>query len=251
MRGVMSQPSGFSSIQIHGFRVDCVTMDDALSLCEKFIAEGGPHHIVTADASMVMTARENSEFNEIAGKAALVTPDGAGILWASKKLGTPVPAKVSGVELSERLVALSGEKGWRVYFLGAGPGVAEAAAQKMREKYAGANIVGVRDGYFKADDEEAVIAEVSAAKPDILLVALGIPRQEKLIDRYKDRLGAKVLIGVGGTLDVFSGTVKRAPVWMQKVGLEWFWRVASNPNAARFKKLAVLPRFALLTLKSR
>lgn len=251
MRGVMSQPSGFSSIHIHGFRVDCVTMDDALSLCEKFIAEGGPHHIVTADASMVMTARENSEFNEIAGKAALVTPDGAGILWASKKLGTPVPAKVSGVELSERLVALSGEKGWRVYFLGAGPGVAEAAAQKMREKYAGANIVGVRDGYFKTDDEEAAIAEVAAAKPDILLVALGIPRQEKLIDRYKDRLGAKVLIGVGGTLDVFSGTVKRAPVWMQKVGLEWFWRVASNPNAARFKKLAVLPRFALLTLKSR
>ena len=240
-----------SSIQIHGFRIDCVTMDDALSLCEKFITEGGPHHIVTADASMVMTARENSEFREIAGKAALVTPDGAGILWASKRLGTPVPAKVSGVELSEKLVALSGEKGWRVYFLGAGPGVAEAAAQKMREKYAGANIVGVRDGYFKPDEEASMIAEVSAARPDILLVALGIPRQEKLIDRYKDQLGAKILIGVGGTLDVFSGTVKRAPAWMQRAGLEWLWRVASSPNAARFKKLAVLPRFALLTLKSR
>ena len=251
MQGVMPPPPGFSSVQIHGFRVDCVTMDDALTLCEKFIKEGGPHHVVTADASMVMTARENPEFQEIAAKAALVTPDGAGILWASRKLGTPVPAKVSGVELSEKLVALSGEKGWRVFFLGAGPGVAEAAAQKMREKHPGANVVGVRDGYFKPEDEESVVTEISLARPDILLVALGIPRQEKFIDRYKEKLGAKVLIGVGGTLDVFSGTVKRAPIWMQKAGLEWFWRVASSPNAARFKKLAVLPRFALLTLKSR
>ena len=244
-------PADFPSIQIHGFRIDCVTMGDALALCEKFIEEGGPHHIVTADASMVMTSLENSEFKEIAARAALVTPDGAGILWASKKLKTPVPAKVSGVELSEKLVALSGEKGWRVYFLGAGPGVAEAAAQRMREKHPGANIVGVRDGYFKPADEEAVIAEVSATRPDILLVALGIPRQEKLIDRYKGQFGAKVLIGVGGTLDVFSGTVKRAPIWMQRAGLEWLWRVSSNPNAARFKKLAALPRFALLTLRER
>ncbi len=239
------------SLTIHGFRVDSVTMDQALELCERFIAEGGPHQIVTADASMVMTAREDADFQAIASRAALVTPDGAGILWASKTLKTPLGAKVSGVELSEKLVARSGEWGWRVYFLGAGPGVAEAAAKKMQEKYPGASIVGTRDGYFKPEQEAEVVAEVAAANPDILLVALGIPRQEKFIDRHKDALGAKILIGVGGTLDVFSGSVKRAPVWMQKSGLEWFWRVASSPNAARFKKLAVLPRFVLLTLRSR
>lgn len=239
------------SLKIHGFRIDQVTMDEALALCADFITEGGPHQIVTADASMVMTAREDAEFQGIANKAALVTPDGAGIIWACKTLGTPLKAKVSGVELSEKLVALSGQKGWRVYFLGAGPGVAEAAAEQMRQKYPGANIVGCRDGYFKPEQEAQVVAEIAAQKPDILLVALGIPRQEKFIERQKDALGAKVLIGVGGTLDVFSGSVKRAPVWMQKAGLEWFWRVASNPNSARFKKLAVLPRFAMLTLKAK
>lgn len=226
-------------------------MEQALSLCDTFIAEGGPHQIVTADASMVMTALEDREFQRIAGDAALVTPDGAGILWACKKLGTPLLAKVSGVELSEKLVALSGEKGWRVFFLGAGPGVAEAAAEKMRVKFPGANIVGTRDGYFKPEQEADVVAEVAATQPDILLVALGIPRQEKFIDRNKAALGAKILIGVGGTLDVFSGTVKRAPVWMQKAGLEWFWRVASNPNPARFRKLATLPKFVLRTLRVR
>jgi N-acetylglucosaminyldiphosphoundecaprenol N-acetyl-beta-D-mannosaminyltransferase len=160
---------------------------------------------------------------------------------------------VSGVDLSERLVALSAHKGWRVYFLGAAPGVAAQAAEKMREKYPGAQIVGTRDGYFKPDDEASVIAEVVAAKPDILLVALGIPRQEKFIRRHKAALGVPVLIGVGGTLDVFSGTVKRAPVWMQKASLEWFYRLTSDPRQfkKRLEKQRLLPRFVLMTLRAR
>ena len=237
-----------NSLTLHGMRVDRVTMDGALEYVASFIDSGKPHHIVTADASMVMTFREDKDFAAIVEQAALITPDGAGILWACKRQNTPIPAKVSGVDLSAKLVELSGKKNWRVFFFGGAPGVAEAAAQKMRERFPDAQICGVRDGYYKADEENAVAEQIAATTPDILLVAMGIPRQEKFIARQKERVGAKVYIGVGGTLDVFSGTVKRAPVWMQKSGLEWFYRIASNPNAARLKKLAALPRFALLTV---
>jgi N-acetylglucosaminyldiphosphoundecaprenol N-acetyl-beta-D-mannosaminyltransferase len=236
------------SLTLHGMRIDRVTMEGTLECVASFIASGRPHHIVTADASMVMTYREDKEFAAIVDQAALITSDGAGVLWACKRLNLPVPPKVSGVDLSATLVEFSGKKGWRVFFFGGAPGVAEAAAQKMRERFPDANICGFRDGYYKPDEENTVAEQIAATKPDILLVAMGIPRQEKFILRQKERVGAKVYIGVGGTLDVFSGTVKRAPVWMQKSGLEWFYRIASNPNAARLKKLAALPRFALLTL---
>jgi N-acetylglucosaminyldiphosphoundecaprenol N-acetyl-beta-D-mannosaminyltransferase len=223
-------------------------MDDALALIERFIAEGTPHHIVTADASMVVTYTQDAEFARIVDRAELVTPDGAGILWATRRLGTPVRAKVSGVDLSARCCALSAQKGWRVFFFGSAPGVAEAAAAQTRQRFPGAKIVGVRDGFFGPDEEPQVVEQIRAAKPDILLVALGIPKQEKFIHRNRDILGVPVSIGVGGTLDVFSGTVKRAPIWMQNVGLEWLYRLAANPK--KISKVALLPRFALMTLRA-
>jgi N-acetylglucosaminyldiphosphoundecaprenol N-acetyl-beta-D-mannosaminyltransferase len=242
-----------NTTHVHGMRIDRITMDDALTLSEQYIASGEPHHIVTADASMVVTVDMDGEFREIVEHADLVTADGAGILWACKRLGTPIPAKVSGVDLSEKLIALSAQKGWRVFLFGAGPGVAEAAAEKMRAKYPGANIVGTRDGFFKPEDEETIVARIHEAKPDILLVALGIPKQEKFITRHKEALGVPVMIGVGGTLDVFSGTVKRAPVWMQKASLEWFYRLTSDPKQfkKRLEKQRLLPKFVMMTLKVR
>jgi N-acetylglucosaminyldiphosphoundecaprenol N-acetyl-beta-D-mannosaminyltransferase len=235
-------------VRLLGMRVDRVTMDEALALIERFIAEGTPHHIVTADASMVVTYTQDAEFARIVDRAELVTPDGAGILWATRRLGTPVRAKVSGVDLSARCCALSAQKGWRIFFFGAASGVAEAAAAQTRERFPGANIVGVRDGFFGPDEEPHVVEQIRAAKPDILLVALGIPKQEKFIHRNRESLGVPVSIGVGGTLDVFSGTVKRAPIWMQNVGLEWLYRLAANPK--KISKVALLPRFALMTLRA-
>jgi N-acetylglucosaminyldiphosphoundecaprenol N-acetyl-beta-D-mannosaminyltransferase len=232
-----------------GMRVDRVTMDQTLELVENYIRSGQPHHIVTADASMVVTASQDAEFARIVAASDLVTPDGAGILWATRRLGSPVPAKVSGVDLSARLVGLSGSKGWRIFFFGAAPGVAAAAADRMRERFPDANIVGHRDGFFRPEDEERIVDEIRAARPDILLIALGIPKQEKFLFRHKAALGVPVMIGVGGTLDVFSGAVKRAPVWMQNVGLEWLYRTASDPKR-RIKKLTLLPKFALMTLRA-
>jgi N-acetylglucosaminyldiphosphoundecaprenol N-acetyl-beta-D-mannosaminyltransferase len=230
-------------------RVDRVDMDAAIALVERFIAEGRPRQIVTADASMVVTAAEDPEFGRIVAASDLVTPDGAGILWATKRLGTPVTTKVSGVDLAARCCALSPEKGWRIFFFGSGPGVAEEAAARMLARHPGAQIVGFRDGYFKPEDEAQIVEQIRAAKPDILLVALGIPKQEKFIDRHKDALGVPVCIGVGGTLDVFAGAVKRAPVWMQQAGLEWLYRIASNPKK-RLSKAKALPRFVQMTLKA-
>lgn len=244
---VLSRP--VESVNLLGMRVDRVTMDQAIGLAEEYIRSGRPHHIVTADASMVVTASQDPEFARIVAASDLVTPDGAGILWATRRLGAPVPAKVSGVDLSAQLIARSGSKGWRVYFFGAAPGVADAAAAKMRERYPDCAIVGTRDGFFKPEDEPRIIEEIRGAKPDILLLALGIPKQEKFIARHKEALGVPVMIGVGGTLDVFSGTVKRAPVWMQNVGLEWLYRTASDPKR-RIKKLSLLPKFALMTLRA-
>jgi N-acetylglucosaminyldiphosphoundecaprenol N-acetyl-beta-D-mannosaminyltransferase len=244
-----SSPLSPDSVTLLGMRVDRVTMDGVLALVDGYIRSRKPHHIVTADASMVVTAMEDPEFSKIVAASDLVTPDGAGILWATRRMGTPVPAKVSGVDLSARLIGLSGEKGWRVFLFGAAPGVAEAAAQQMRERFPNANIVGVRDGFFKPEDEPQIVESIRAAKTDILLVALGIPKQEKFIFRHKAALGVPVCIGVGGTLDVFSGTVKRAPVWIQNIGLEWLYRTASDPKR-RIGKLVLLPKFARMVLQA-
>jgi N-acetylglucosaminyldiphosphoundecaprenol N-acetyl-beta-D-mannosaminyltransferase len=243
------EPVALNSIHLLGMRIDRVDMDGALRLVEQFIANGTPHQIVTADASMIVQATEDPEFARIAEDADLVTADGAGILWATRRLGITLRAKVSGVDLATRCCALSPAKGWRLYFFGAGPGVAETAARRMTEQYPGAQIVGTRDGFFSPADEAQIVADIRAARPDILLVALGIPKQEKFIERNKAALGVPVSIGVGGTLDVFSGTVKRAPVWMQNAGLEWLYRIAGSPRK-RIKKAAALPRFALMALRA-
>jgi N-acetylglucosaminyldiphosphoundecaprenol N-acetyl-beta-D-mannosaminyltransferase len=244
-----SSPVPPDSVNLLGMRVDRVTMDGVLALAESYIRSRKPHHIVTADASMVVTSTQDPEFAKIVAASDLVTPDGAGILWATRRMGTPVPAKVSGVDLSAKLIALSGEKKWNVFFFGAAPGVAEAAAQEMRKRYPDANIVGVRDGFFKPEDEAGIVKSIRDAKTDILLVALGIPKQEKFIFRHKEALGVPVCIGVGGTLDVFSGTVKRAPVWIQNIGMEWLYRTLSDPKR-RIGKLVLLPKFARMVLQA-
>nr|CAA9215781.1 N-acetylmannosaminyltransferase [uncultured Armatimonadetes bacterium] len=237
------------SVNLFGMRVDRVDMAGALALIERFVQERTPpRHIVTADASMVVTADNDPDFAAIVNASDLVTPDGAGILWATKRMGTPVRAKVSGVDLAARCCALSEEKGWRIFFFGAAPGVAEEARARMLARHPGAHIVGIRDGFFKPEDEPAIVAQIREARPDILLVALGIPKQEKFIQRHKAELGVPVCVGVGGTLDVFSGSVRRAPTWMQNSGLEWLYRVASNPK--KISKVALLPRFALMTLRA-
>src|SRR5437016_7952943 len=157
-------------VSLHGVHVNRVTMADTLDILDRFIREGGPHHVITLDASMCVMAREDAELRRIVESAELITPDSAGVLWACRRFGQPLQGRVSGVEIVERLCARSAEKGYRLFFFGAAPGVAEAAAEKMRERHPGCQIVGTRDGFFKAEEEEAVVEQIRASAPDVLCV---------------------------------------------------------------------------------
>ncbi|MHB8635056.1 MAG: WecB/TagA/CpsF family glycosyltransferase [Fimbriimonadaceae bacterium] len=243
------QPLVHDTVSILGVPVDRVTMDTAIARIETFIESGSPHFVVTADSSGLYAQLKDDCFRAALANADLVTPDSFGVVWAAKRLGKPVAGRVSGVELVDRLCARSAEKGYRIFILGAAPGIGEMAAERLRLRYPGCNIVGTRHGFFPAEDDLIVAEEVAESKPDILFVAMGIPRQEKFIVATMDVIRAKVAIGVGGSFDVFSGKTARAPQFVQRANLEWLWRLAMNPR--KYSKAAMLPRFAWLVLRSK
>ncbi len=216
---------------------------------ETLIQSEGQHMVATADSSMIFDAQSDSELRSILEAADLVTPDSSGVIWAGKRRGEPFPEKVSGVDLVARLCELSAQKGYKIAILGAAPGVAETAAEKLTLQFPGCNIVGTRHGFFPTESDEVVAEEIGALKPDILFVAMGIPRQEKFIARHKSLHRAKVAIGVGGSFDVYSGKAKRAPVFIQKAKMEWLWRLLQNPS--KYKKTMKLPRFMFAVMRSK
>jgi N-acetylglucosaminyldiphosphoundecaprenol N-acetyl-beta-D-mannosaminyltransferase len=253
MNAVMERPAEsdapLPTVTLLGLPVHRLTMPAALDLLDGFVRARTPHHIVTADASMLVMAQDDPELHDIILRADLVTPDSTGVLWAAKRADKPIAERVSGVVLVEKLCALSAERDYRLFFLGAAPGVAEQAAKRMSEKYPGCQVVGTRDGFFAPEEEGQIVQNIRDSHADIVCVAMGIPKQEKWIARHRHELGASVLIGVGGTLDVLSGTVKRAPVVFQKLHLEWLWRVVSNPK--KISKVMLLPQFVKIILREK
>jgi len=226
---------------ILGVPVHRVRMEQALRTIEQLIATRTPHLVITADANAILIALDDPEFRQLMAEAALVTPDGAGLLWAGRYSGQPFPERVSGVDLVWHLTRLSHERGYRLFFLGAAPGVAERARENLLRQFPQAQIVGTHHGYFSAEQEPEVIAQIRAARPDVLLIAMGMPRQEKWAHRHRHALNTPVMIGVGGSFDVYAGVVKRAPRWLQQSGLEWLWRLIQDPR--KIKKVRNLPRF--------
>ena len=229
-----------------GVKIHRVDMDGTLALIREFIASDKPHIIVTADASSVMRAQSDTEFQYLVNAADLITPDGFGVIKAASLLGCPLIERVSGVEIAKEMCRMSAEEGFSIYFLGAAPGVAELAAQNMKSRFPALNIAGVHDGFFGPERDAEIVAQVKESGAQALLVAMGIPRQEKFIYDNLNKLGVRVAMGVGGSFDVFSGKVKRAPVWFQNHGLEWLYRLAKDPS--KMKKAACLPKFAALVL---
>lgn len=243
----VSDPS-IPSLDLLGMPVSQVNRARALEILQQFIESGRPHLVVTADASMFEIAAGDPDFLRIVRSADLVTPDSTGVLWAAKKLGMSLQERVSGVDLAEQLCAESARRGYGVYFYGAAPGVAEEAAETMRRRYPGANIVGTADGFQNSPEQQAaLVGDIQAKRPAVLLVAMGIPKQEKWIVQHLEQLRVPVAMGVGGTFDVFSGRVDRAPLWMQRHGLEWLYRLARNPK--KLSKVATLPKFVLRVLR--
>ena len=173
----------------------------------------------------------------------MVTPDGAGTVWAAHHLGHAMPERVAGYDMVQELMREAPAKHRRIFFFGSAPGVADKAKKKAEQLYPGIEIVGTRNGFFTAADEPAIIEEIKAAHPDILLAALGVPKQEKWLAKHLGELGVPVAIGVGGTFDVMAGVMKRAPHWMQRAKLEWLFRGMMQPQRAG--RLLALPRFVL------
>lgn len=242
-------PVAKERVNLLGVPVDPLTMPEALSRIEEFIKSGRPHHIFTADASGIMRTQEDPELQAIVQKADLITPDGAGALLASKFQGVKLPERVSGVDLVDRISALAAEKGYRIFLFGAAEGVAQAAAETLQQRYPGLTIAGTRNGFFSADDEPQIVKDIAATHPDVPFVALGIPKQEQFIRAHFAELGVPVMVGVGGSFDVISGRLQRAPEWMQRSGLEWLYRLSQEPK--RLPRLAALPRFILAAWQNR
>ena len=236
-------------VNILGVDVDAVTMAEAVNVVRRAMDTRAGVMVATANAEMLMRATHDEELRRILNASALVVPDGAGTVWAARHLGHAMPERVAGYDLAQELLRCAPAEGRRVYFFGSAPGVAEKAKAKAEQLYPGIEIVGVRNGFFSPADNAAIIAEIRAARPDLLLVALGVPKQEKWIAAHLAALDVPVAIGVGGTLDVMAGVMKRAPHWMQRAKLEWLFRGLMQPKRAG--RLLALPKFVLKVHASR
>ena len=230
-------------VTILGVPVDAITMGEAVARIDGFIEKRTPVLVATANAEMLMRATHDGALRRILQGAAMVTPDGAGTVWAAHHLGHAMPERVAGYDMVQELMREAPAKHRRIFFFGSAPGVADKAKKKAEQLYPGIEIVGTRNGFFTAADEPAIIEEIKAAHPDILLAALGVPKQEKWLAKHLGELGVPVAIGVGGTFDVMAGVMKRAPHWMQRAKLEWLFRGMMQPQRAG--RLLALQRFVL------
>lgn len=239
------------TVTILGVKVHALTNAQTLALIEAFIASGRPHQLATVNPEFVVAAQEDKVFREIINNAALALPDGIGLLKAASILGaTPLPERVAGSDLVVRLAELSDRKGYRIYFLGAQPGVAEKTVEKLRVRYPNLQVAGCYAGSPSSEENEAILQRILPTRPDILLVAYGAPKQDKWIAQNLERLQIPVCLGVGGSFDFIAGTARRAPLWLQRLGLEWFHRLLTQPW--RWRRIwNAVPRFSWLVLRSR
>ena len=234
---------------ILGVPFDVVTMEQAVERVKKMLTAEGQHMICTPNPEIVMEAQTDEALMQILEEADLVVPDGVGVVWASKYSEIRLQERVAGYDLTQNLMQALANTEETFYFFGGAPGVAAAAARRMTKEHPGLRIVGVHNGYFDEKEEKKIIQDIKKKAPSILLVGLGAPKQEKWIYENLHTVGAKTAIGVGGSFDVMAGKVKRAPKLFQKLGLEWFYRLISQPT--RWKRMMRLPKFALTVLKTR
>lgn len=228
-------------MEVLGFPVDAVDVDAALARVSEAHAAGSRLHVITLNAEMTMQGRSDPELAEILRRAGLVLPDGSGVVWAMRRRGRRV-GKVPGVEFVEHLAAWCAREGRRMFFLGGAEGIAAQAAEVLVRRHPGLDVIGTRSGFFTPEEELELIAQLREFAPDVLLVALGVPRQEKWIARHQPELGVRVAMGVGGSFDVLAGKVRRAPWLYRACHLEWLFRLIQEPWRWR-RMSATLPQF--------
>jgi len=233
--------------RVLGVRVDCLDMEASLDRIEQFVDAGGHHLVATVNPEFVMRARSDQDFARVLESADLCLADGSGVVWAARRQGCAMREPVTGVDLIPPLAALCARRGFRIFLLGAAPGVANDLANRLRVEHPELE-VEAHAGTPDPSADAATLALIRAHKPQVLLVAYGHPKQELWIDRMRESLGVAVAMGVGGSFDYLTGRIPRAPTWMRRAGLEWLFRLVRQPW--RVRRMAVLPIYALRVLRS-
>lgn len=235
-------------ISILGVQFDAITKAEAVQRAMGNIRQGKKGYIVTPNSEIVYRAHNDAQLKKLLNAAALVLPDGIGVIHAAKILKKPLAEKVAGIEFAEALIAEMAKEGRSLFLFGAKPGVAEKAADNLKKKYPGIVITGCRNGYFQ--DDAAVVQDINAAgHSDVILVCLGAPKQEFFMHTHLNELNGTLLCGLGGSLDVYAGVAERAPDFYVDHGLEWFYRLKKEPWRA--KRMMALPKFLLTVVKSK
>ncbi|SHH48648.1 WecB/TagA/CpsF family glycosyltransferase [Tepidibacter thalassicus] len=243
-------------IYVLGVPVHKINMNEALDKSIEFLNSDEKRVIFTPNSEIVMMAKDDKHLLSVIEGADLVIPDGIGLVLASRIIKKPLEERVTGIDLMENILDYCNKAKKSIFILGGKPGVADKALKNISKKYPNIKALGSYHGYFKGyhigceghDEEKSVIDLINNLKPDVLFVAFGAPRQEFWIRRYKDEINANIFMGVGGSVDVYAGEVKRAPVIYQKLGLEWFYRLIKEPW--RYKRMMALPKFVIEVLKS-
>jgi N-acetylglucosaminyldiphosphoundecaprenol N-acetyl-beta-D-mannosaminyltransferase len=218
----------YPSVGLFGVPVDVLTMEQTIEAAREQVRRGGVHQHVVVNAAKLVEVQRDPALRDVIRTCDIVNADGQAVVWASRILGRPLPERVAGVDLFERLVETAARDGSSVYFLGAKDEVVQAAAGVMTERHPGLRVAGARDGYWKDDRE--VVGAVRAARPDYLFLAIPSPRKEFWLNEHLEALGVPFVMGVGGSFDVVAGKVGRAPRWVQRAGFEWAWRLGQEPR---------------------
>lgn len=236
-------------IQMMGCLIDNLTMEETLQTIEGFIHSRAPHQHVVVNVDKLVKASRDPALRDIINRCDLINADGMPVVWASRLLGRPLKERVTGVDLFEALMRRSAEKGWRVFLLGAQEEVVSKVNDLYQAKYPGLVISGYRNGYWKEGQDQEVVEQIKASGADLLFVAISSPKKELFLGKYQSDMKVPFAMGVGGTFDVAIGKVKRAPVWMQNSGLEWFYRFLQEPKRMYRRYFFEDSRFFLLLLK--
>jgi N-acetylglucosaminyldiphosphoundecaprenol N-acetyl-beta-D-mannosaminyltransferase len=244
-----SNHTGNMTVTVLGCPITKMGLDDFVSSAERFISSKAPHYIAMMNVAKLVKMRSDKELAQSILAADLIGADGVPLVWVSRLFGTPLPGRVNGTDLMYRLLERASEKRYRIFFFGAKEAVLKRVLEVVRRDYPGVQIAGSQDGYFTAAEELAIVNKIRLAEPDILLIAFGTPKKELWVKRYLSAMRVPVIHGVGGSFDVMAGVVHRAPLWMQRSGLEWFFRVLQEPGRMWRRYLVTNTLFILLVFR--
>jgi N-acetylglucosaminyldiphosphoundecaprenol N-acetyl-beta-D-mannosaminyltransferase len=232
-----------------GCPISKLSLADFVASAERFIGSGEPHYIAVVNVAKVVKMRSDRDLEKTIQSAHLIGADGVPLVWASRLLGNPLPGRVNGTDLMYRLLERANEKGYRIFFFGAEEEILRKVLERVRTEYPGVKIAGFHNGYFNPTDESTIVSKIRTAQADILFIGFGTPKKELWVKRYLKAMGVPVVHGVGGSFDVLAGAIPRAPLWMQRNGLEWLFRLLREPRRMWRRYLVTNMLFIMLLVK--